>query len=320
MVASKRRLEASAQQEQAVVLETARVAAVQYYDLVLAQARVSVARQTMKEAEELLRIERLRLKTGTGLPADELRAEAALAGARQDLLTAVKGFYDASVTLTVTLHLDSTVMLAPRAGIMKQTTLVREDLPIDDMLVTAVRYRPDLEAVRTLWAAAQADQGATVWGGLGPQVHAARTFLTPPPASAMVDTMYRQQNYVATGGFNWSAATFGRIKSAVANVKIAELDLDRELDQVGSAVVSAHQASLTAAKLVPIARQQITSAEEALRLTKENLKAGTGLTIDVLQAVDTAGQAQLRYATAIIGYNQSQINLLAALGLVSTAE
>jgi outer membrane protein TolC len=165
IVASKRRLEASAQQEQAVVLETARVAALQYYDLVLTQAWVSVARQTMKEAEELLRIEYLRLKTDTELPADEL-AEAALAGARQDLLTAVKGFYDASVTLTVTLHLDSTVMLAPRAGTMKQTTLVREDLPIDDMLVTAVRYRPDLEAVRTLWAAAQADQGATVWGGL----------------------------------------------------------------------------------------------------------------------------------------------------------
>jgi hypothetical protein len=84
--------------------------------------------------------------------------------------------------------------------------------------------------VRTLWAPAQADQGATVWGGLGPQVQAARTFLTPPPASAMVDTMYRQQKYVATGGFNWSATTFGRIKSAIANVKIAELDLDRELD------------------------------------------------------------------------------------------
>ena len=32
----------------------------------------------------MLRIERLRLKTGTGLPADELRAEAALAGARPD--------------------------------------------------------------------------------------------------------------------------------------------------------------------------------------------------------------------------------------------
>ena len=163
----------------------------------------------------------------------------------------------------------------PKSGVGYQVQ-VEVPLPIDDMLVTAVRYRPDLEAVRTLWAAAQADQGATVWGGLGPQVQAARTFLTPPPASAVVDTMYRQQKYVATGGFNWSAATFGRIKSAVANVKIAELDLDRELDHVGSTVVSAHQASLTAAKLIPIAKQQVTSAEEALRLTKENLKAGTG--------------------------------------------
>ena len=45
VVASKRRLEASAQQEQAVEQETTRVAAVQYYDLVLAQAQVSVTRR-----------------------------------------------------------------------------------------------------------------------------------------------------------------------------------------------------------------------------------------------------------------------------------
>jgi hypothetical protein len=68
------------------------------------------------------------------------------------------------------LHLDPTVMLVPRAGTMKQAMLIREDLPIDDMLVVAVRYRPDLEAVRTLLAAAEADKGATSWGGLGPQV------------------------------------------------------------------------------------------------------------------------------------------------------
>jgi outer membrane protein TolC len=80
VIASKRRLEASAELEQAVTQTILRTAAVQYYDLVLAQARVSVARQSMNEAEELLRIERLRVKTGTGLPADELRADAALAG------------------------------------------------------------------------------------------------------------------------------------------------------------------------------------------------------------------------------------------------
>ena len=140
IVASRRRLIASEQQDQAVVLETTRLAAVQYYDVVLAQAQVAVARRAMQEVEELLRIERLRLKTGTGLQADELRAEAALAGRRQDLLTALTRFYDASVALTLTLHLDPTVMLVPVTGTMRQTTLVREDLQIDDMLVTSVHF------------------------------------------------------------------------------------------------------------------------------------------------------------------------------------
>ena len=88
------------------------------------------------------------------MQADELRAEADLALKQQNLLNAVNGFYNALVTLTVTLNLDPTVMLVRRAGTMRQATLVREDLPIDEMLVTAVRYRPDLEAVRALLAAA----------------------------------------------------------------------------------------------------------------------------------------------------------------------
>lgn len=142
VIVSKRRLEASEEQDRAVVLETTRAASVQYYDLALNQAQVSVAWQAIKEAEELLRIERLRLKAGTALQADELRAEADLALKQQNLLNALNGFYNASVTLTVTLDLDPTVMLVPRAGTMRQATLVREDLPIDEMLVTAVRYRP----------------------------------------------------------------------------------------------------------------------------------------------------------------------------------
>jgi outer membrane protein TolC len=53
-----------------------------------------------------------------------------------------------------------------------------------------------------------------------------------------------------------------------------------------------------------------------LRLTQENLQAGTGLTVDVLQAEDAADRARYRYAMAIVRYNQSEVNLLAALGLI----
>jgi outer membrane protein TolC len=316
VIASKRRLEAADQQDLAVVQETTRVAAVQYYDIVLAQAQVGVARRSLQEAEELLRIERLRLKAGTGLPVDELRAKAALAVRQQNILIALNAFYTASVALTVTLYLDPTVMLVPKGGGVKQTMLVREDLSIDDLLVTAARYRPDLEAVRILVAAAEADTGSTIWGGLGPRVMATRTFQPRPPAGSISDTEYREQVYVASGGFNLSAATYGRIRAATANAKIAELDVERRLDQVQAAVVTAHQTSLTIKKTIPIAQEEVTSAEEALRLTRKNLETGTGLTIDVLVAQDAADQARLRYATAVIRYNQAEINLLAALGLI----
>ena len=121
-----------------------------------------------------------------------------------------------------------------------------------------------------------------------------------------------------TAGFNWSLATFGRINSAAANVNIAALGVDRQLDLVKDAVVTAHQASLTDSKLILRAKQEVASAEEALRLTRENLQVGTGLLIDVLIAEDTADAARLHYATAVVHYNQSQVNLLAALGLIDS--
>jgi len=51
-------------------------------------------------------------------------------------------------------------------------------------------------------------------------------------------------------------------------------------------------------------------------LTQQDLRTGTGLTIDVLQAENAAEKARLRRATAMVRYNQAQINLLAALGLI----
>jgi outer membrane protein TolC len=317
IIASKRRLEAADQQEQAVTQETTRVAAVQYYDLVLTQAQVSVQRQAMEEAGELLRIERLRSQEGTGLPADELRAEAALANAQQDLLTAVNAFYDASVRLAVTLHLDATIMLVPQTGAMKQTALVRDDLSITEMLAAATRYRPDLGAIRKLLEAAQADKSATVWGDLGPQFQASYTFAGLAAHTTGQDgALHEQQRVAGTAGFALGASTYGQINTASANRNVASLNVESQLDQIRAVVVSAHQASITAAKLIPIAVRQVNFAEEALRLTQANLKSGTGLTIDVLQAQAAADQARYRYATAIVRYNQSEVNLLAALGLI----
>ena len=116
-----------------------------------------------------------------------------------------------------------------------------------------------------------------------------------------------------------SLAAFGDMKTAKAIEKQAALEAERRLDQVKAQVVAASQASRTNDALMGLAQQQVASAQEALRLTEANLQAGTMTLLDVLQAQDAATQARLRHAEAVVRFNQSQIDLLAALGLLDAA-
>jgi outer membrane protein TolC len=366
IIAAKKRLRASEHEERAVQMEALRTAANQYYELVLAQARVAAAHEAVAEAVELLRISRLRGRTGTGVPADELRAEARLAQRQQDLAVAMNAFYEASVSLTVTLHLgDPTITLVPKIDRLPPIVLVRSGLSIDELLAFAVRFRPDLESVRTLVEAAEADRGATWWGAWGPQFQMGYQFggitgqannvkkgqgipgnlivnpLSPtgsfssnPLANGLIkegilrgsrraggrdDQTFGfsdQQRFSAGTRWRLSLSAFGDLKTAGASRKRALLEAERLLDLVAAQVVRSQQAGKTLGELITLARRQVASADEALRLTLANLRAGTMTTLDVLQAQDAVAQARLRYSEAVVGYNQAQVNLLAAIGLL----
>ena len=365
ILAAKKRLSASTHEEDAVILETLRQAVNQYYNLVLAQARVSAAHQGVSEAEELFRISRLRSQTGAGVLADELRAEARLAERRQDLVTAMRQFYDSSVALSVILHLDSSVTLIPSIDELPTVHLVREDIGIEELLGIAVTFRPDLRSVRDLVEAAAADKGSTWWGSFGPQFQAAYqyggitghannvvpaegipgnltvnpasstgSFSSNPVANGLIKEgilrgskgsqgrddqswgFHDQQRTTASVGWRFSLSAFGDLKSAKATAQQAYLQAEVQLDLARAEVVMSAQASRANRELVGLANQQITAAQEALRLTEANLQAGAMTTLDVLQAQDAATQARLRYAASVVRYNQSQVNLLAALGLL----
>ncbi len=366
IVAAKKRLYASERQEQAVIQKTLRRAVVGYYSLAFAQASVSAANQGVIEADELLRITKIRVQTGTGVLADELRADARLAERKQDLVSALNNLYRESVALSLTLHLDSTVTLLPSASELPPIGLVRDDLEIDELLGFAMAFRPDLESFRQIAQAAEADAGSTWWSGFGPELalsyqyggimaqadsvesaegipsnlivnpgSANGSFSGNPVANGFIregisrgskrldgrdNKRYGfsdQQRGRAGVGWRLSLATFGQVKSANAANQQAIIRAEQMLDMVRAEVVTAAQMSKTQEQLVALARQQVTSAEEALRLSEANLSAGAMTTLDVLQAQDAATQARLRYARAVVGYNQSQVNLLASLGLLS---
>lgn len=365
IIASKKRLRASEHQERAVMNNTLRRSLVQFYDLLLTQTRVATAIKGVEESQELLRINRLRTRTGLGVLADELRAQARLSERQQELILSMKSFYDASVELSVTLHLDVSVTLIPSMSELPLFHLVRDDLTIEDQLGMAVLFRPDLEQVRLLVEVAAAETGSTWWGAWGPEfgisyefggisaesnnvipangipgnlvlnpVSATGAFSPNPVINGFIregilrgsrliegrsdqDFVLReQQRGRASVGWRLSLSAFGNLKIANARQEQSRLRALHRLDVVRAQVVTASQASKANIQLVQLAGHQVEAADEALRLSQANLQAGTMTTLDVLQSQDAAMKARLRHAEAIVNYNKSQVNLLAALGLI----
>lgn len=366
ILASKKRLQATQYSERAVQVEALRTSVIQLYDLALAQARIATADQALREAEELYRINQSRVRLGTGVKADELRAEARLAERRQDLAIAMNLLYQASLALTETLQLDDpTITLIPKMDSLSLVELIRDDAPIEDLLSIAVEQRPDLQSVRALVEAVAADEGATWWGAFGPQFsvgyqyggisgHSNNTdkgtgippnLIVNPLASTgafstdgrvngfiregILRTSQRldpnrdqtfsfsdQQRFNADIGSRWSLSAFGDLKASGAARQQAVLEAQRLFTLVKTQVVRAQQDGRLSRQLIDLAAQQMASAEEALRLSQANLQAGAMTTLDVLQAQDAVSQARLRHAEAVVRYNQSQVDLLASLGLL----
>jgi len=317
IIAAKKRLTASEHQEQAVISETLRKAAVQYYELVLAQARVAASQQAVSEAHELLRINQLRNKAGTGIPADVSRAEAHQAKRQQELSKTLNAFYNASVSLSLTLHLDSSVTLVPQATQLSLVDLVRNDIELNKLLELAVRYRPDLKSVRTMVEAIEAKTHATWWGGFGPALGVIYQFGGIKSDDGDKSFAFKdQQQFSAGAGWQWSLSSFGAVNAAKAFERSALIEADRQLDEVRAQVVRFTQNSKMYRELISKSHKQLTAAEQAYRLIQANFDTGTMTMLDVLQSQDEYAQARLHYAETVVHYNTSQVNLLASLGLI----
>ena len=317
IVAARKQLAASEHRERAVIAETLRKAAVQYYELVLAQAGVAASQQAVSEADELFRINQARSRTGTGIPADVSRAEAHLARRQQELAKALNLFFDASVSLSLTLHLDSSVTLIPQATQLRSVDLVRSDLQLDELLELAVRFRPDLESVRTTVEAIAARTDATWWHGFGPLLGVAYQFGGIESDDGDKSYAFKdQQQFSAGAGAPWSLSSFGAIKAARAFEREALIEADRKLNEVRAQVVRFSQDNKMYRELISQSHKQLVAAEQAYRLVQANFGTGTMTFLDLLQSQDGLARARLAYAEAVVHYNTSQVSLLAALGLI----
>jgi len=320
--ASKSRLAATRLQKQAVIVSALREALAGYYDLLLAQAQVLAAQNNLNEAEEIHRVAAERLRTGMDIKARELQARARAAQRKRDLTEAMNRFYQASVSLAVTLRLDPTLTLIPQKEEYALVELVPDSLSVNTLLALALKHRPDLASMRSLVEAAGAERKAVLWGGIGPQLDT--SYQIGGIGGRLVDQgesfAFGRQEFLQVGtNLRLGVDTFGNLKTARAVEKQAHLEVFRGMERIKGQVVSALQTRRTQSEIIPLAREEVRASEEVLRIARARLDAGTHPPIEIFEAESQLASARFRFAQAVIGYNKSQIDLLTALGLLPHA-
>jgi TolC family type I secretion outer membrane protein len=279
-----------------------------FYTLVQNQGLVGVNEADVRNQQSHLASAKARLEDGVGIPADVVRAEAAVA-------SAIFGLSLARNSASV-----SRVNLAELMGIDPRTPVVVaeggeppfKEEAVESLVKQALSRRPEvLQAQSNLDAAAHGLNAArrSDYPSLGANVGWLQRGSDFPPESKSL-----------TYGFSlsWtpfdSGLTRGRVQEAQGNIQSAQAQLESVRLAVISDVSQAYLNLKTAEQRVPTADSEVANAEEALRLTEGMYQSGLGKFLDVLDAQTALTTAKTNRVNAQSAVDQARAAMAHAIG------
>jgi len=280
-----------------------------FYLYAQAQRLVTVNEANVTNTQSQLDLAQARLKASLGLPADVVRAQAAVASAIFNLNLARNAASVASVSLAELMGID------PRTPICLAEANEPEIAAADPCALTdmALRDRPEIHQAQSTVKAAEF------------AVSAAKTYNSPEfSANAGLlqrGTDFPPGNNTLTYGLalTWtpfdSGLTAGKVEEAKANLAAARAELESTKLAVTSDVSQAYLNLMTAEQRVTTAEAEVANAQEALRLVEGRYKAGLGTFLDVIDAQTALTTAQTNKVNAQSAVNQARASLAHAVGV-----
>ena len=289
-----------------------------YLNLVRAQAEVAVAAQGEREMEELVRLTERLQERGMAIPADRSRTRVQLAAQQQETVEAQSRFREASVRLAATLNLDLTVTLVPADNELRQTTLVDQNQPLEQLIQRALTRRPEIREADSSLAERAARRRATASKYSVPRVGFEKWIGRFDAARASAGDLRDHWWFIEWRGLEGLGfAAKGDIRAAREREQEAAAAREQTRAQVIASVLTAREGALAAGERLKLAGQAIQDAHETLRISKLRLENQVGLALEVLQAQTALAQARANLLTAIADYNLAQARLLHATGSLS---
>jgi len=291
----------------------------QFYAVLLAKKKITVAEQSLNLLEEQLKTVQDRYNAGTLSKFDLLRAQVAVANGRPPLIRAKNDFRIAIEELRqvlgfTTLRADSVTKLPEFLGeLVYEPTTIELPAAIESARVN----RPELQQLFKLEKASEESLSASR-GSYWPSLAAVGGYQVKK-SSADNDLDHTRDGWSAGVQGSWAIfdgrATAGRVaqaRSALAQTKLttAEQQLAIDVD-----VRRAHSTLQEAAELVIASKAVVEQADESVRLAKARFEAGTATQLDVLQAQVALTEARTNEVEALYNHTVALASLRKAMGV-----
>jgi outer membrane protein TolC len=258
------------------------------------------------------------VESGVAFKGDELRIQTQTEHYEITLQQAWEQQKVSAATLAQVLHLDPTTELVPQESELVPLTLVDTNLALDTLVTQALKARPELKQGDSLVAAAKATQNGAVYGPLIPSL-GAQVFgggLGGGPDGGH-DTFAGEADY--TVGLSWKIGPGGlfdraRIRTSEAHLATTRLSNLKLKDSITAEVVTSLARMRSTSAQIDLAKRNLETAEEMLRLTRERKQFGVGVVLEDIETQAALNQAQSDYVTAVAEYNKAQYRLNRAVG------
>jgi outer membrane protein TolC len=317
-LAAKQLVKASDQALEAQRQDSTLSAALGYFDLAKAGALVEVTREALKTSQDYQQQLRAAVSSGIAFKGDELRVQTQSERFEIFLRQALERQRVAASDLALVLHLDSQVELIPQDTLLVPITLFETNSSMHTLVEQALRTRPELKQSQALASAARAAKNGAVYGPLIPSV-GAQAFGGglgggpdggPSNFGAEGDYLLGVMWRIGPGGLFDS----GRVHAGRARLAEARLGEAKLKDTITSQVVVSLARVQSLWAQIALARQNLATASETLRLTRERRQYGVGVVLEDIQAQQDLTQARSEYLTALAEYNKAQYGLNKAVG------
>ena len=298
---------------------------VRYFELLNSEGRYLAARQTEREAAEIVRITASYALTGEGREGDANRARAEAYLKHVEVQQAEGRLAENSARLAELLNLDPSMRLRTVGGPIAGISLFGPNEDLQALIRMAERRRPELaaamatiqgdtmrlrqEQTRPLFPLVSIGYSAGSFGG--------GSVLFPPKMGNFagrtdVDVMAL-----------WSLQNMGVGNFATVSERRAVLNQSRSqrvkaLAGIREEVVAGYGLLQGERIQIQITQRQLKDTEQGFREEFARLRGAEALPIEVLNSVNQLGFARQEVIKAVTAFNQAQFRLLVATGIPPT--